>query len=180
MWSDVIRWSVWCFLFSLLSGGDSEHQFGGDGAQFPFPATSTTCLQTLLRLPGQVFWVPLWCQFLRGLQGKQPDSRRLWPDESRVFHESVPHFVLMFGKNVKKQREAWRFSWRMLKSIFAPVNAKKLRLIEELVWQGAKRFLKMYKRWWLFETNTVSAKCDVTIQYILQCLMGEICYNLKH
>ncbi len=89
-------------LFSLLfSGGDPEHQFGGDGAQLPFSATSAPYLQALLRLPGQVFRVPLWCQFLRGLQGKQQNSHRMWPDESHVPHESVTQFVLMFGKNVK-------------------------------------------------------------------------------
>lgn len=44
----------------------------------------------------------------------------------------------------------------MPKSIFASVKSKKLRLIEELVVQGAKMFMKTYK---------MSREKDTVVQY---------------
>lgn len=85
MWSDFIRSNVifpsCCFLYSC---GDPEHQFRGDGAQLTLSTTSTSCLQTLFRLPGQVFRVPLRCQFMRGVQGKHLAASLVL-----FFHESV-------------------------------------------------------------------------------------------
>lgn len=56
---------------------DTEHQFWGAGPQPAIPAAPSQSLQTLLRLPGQVLWIPLWRQCVWGLQGRT--LRLKWP-----------------------------------------------------------------------------------------------------
>lgn len=51
---------------------DAEHQFWGARPQPAIPAAPSQSLQALLRLPGQVLWIPLWRQCVRGLQGRTP------------------------------------------------------------------------------------------------------------
>lgn len=53
-----------CLCLCLHSRGDPEHQLRGDGAQFSVSTSTASCLQTLLRVPGQVLGVPLWGQLL--------------------------------------------------------------------------------------------------------------------
>lgn len=60
-------------LFSVCIPGshrDAEHQFWGARPQSSIPTTPSQSLQALLRVPGQVLWIPLWRQCMWGLQGK--------------------------------------------------------------------------------------------------------------
>lgn len=61
---------MFLFFLCLCSGGDPEHQLRGDGAQLSFASSSSSCLQAVLCVPGQVIWLSLWSELLRGLQGK--------------------------------------------------------------------------------------------------------------
>lgn len=56
---------------------NTEHQFGGARPQPAIPAAPSQSLQAVLRLPGQVLWIPLWCQRVRGLQGSTPVSLQM-------------------------------------------------------------------------------------------------------
>lgn len=59
--------SLVCF---PCSHWDTEHQLWGACPQPAVPAAPSQSLQALLRLPGQVLWIPLWRQCVRGLQGR--------------------------------------------------------------------------------------------------------------
>lgn len=54
---------------------DTKQQFGGVGAQSALTPAPSTRLQALLCVPGQILWVPLWSQCLRGVQGKPNTSK---------------------------------------------------------------------------------------------------------
>lgn len=55
-----------------------QHQFWGVGPQPTVPTAASPSLQALLRLPGQVLWIPLWCQCMWGLQGRTCSSYIKW------------------------------------------------------------------------------------------------------
>lgn len=82
-----------------------EHQFWGARPQPAVPAAPSQNLQALLRLPGQVLWIPLWCQCLWRLQGKTPVPPQTnagfrlheiwwWPDPTDVGRQARQLIVL--------------------------------------------------------------------------------------